>query len=65
MNKAIGLDLGTSRIVTARQSGETFTYAAELNAFLPLPYSKTDSGRSRKRERAAPRGWRTHGGLRQ
>ena len=40
MNKAIGLDLGTSRIVTARQSGEAFTYAAELNAFLPLPYSK-------------------------
>jgi len=40
MTKAIGLDIGTSRIVTARQSGEGFAYSTELNAFLPLPYSK-------------------------
>ena len=40
MEKAIGLDLGTSRIVVARQGAEGFTYGTELNAFLPLPYSK-------------------------
>ena len=40
MDNAIGLDLGTSRIVTAHQNGESFTYKTELNAFLPLPYSK-------------------------
>jgi len=40
MDKAIGLDLGTSRIVTARANCDGFTYGSELNAFLPLPYSK-------------------------
>ncbi len=40
MDNAIGLDLGTSRIVTARRNGDGFTYGTELNAFLPLPYSK-------------------------
>jgi len=40
MDKAIGLDIGTSRIVTARRDGGAFSYGTELNAFLPLPYSK-------------------------
>ena len=39
-DKAIGLDIGTSRIVTARRADGKYQYATELNAFLPLPYSK-------------------------
>ena len=36
----LGLDVGTSRIVVARNAERRFQYAAELNAFLTLPYSK-------------------------
>ncbi len=39
-DRAIGLDIGTSRIVTARKPGERYEFATQLNAFLPLPYSK-------------------------
>jgi hypothetical protein len=36
----IGLDIGTSRIVAARNADRVFRYAAQLNAFITLPYSK-------------------------
>lgn len=37
---AIGLDVGTSRIVTARQADQGFKYDFQLNAFVSIPYSK-------------------------
>jgi hypothetical protein len=36
----LGLDVGTSRIVVARDAGKRYEYDAQLNAFLTLPYSK-------------------------
>ena len=36
----IGLDVGTSRIVTARPGGDGFIYSTQLNAFVDLPWSK-------------------------
>jgi hypothetical protein len=39
-NEPIGLDVGTSRIVTARQTNHEITYATELNAFVSIPYSR-------------------------
>ena len=36
----IGLDIGTSRIVTARRANDQYQFATQLNAFLTLPYSK-------------------------
>lgn len=35
-----GLDLGTSRIVVAKMSGERPVYEEQLNAFVSLPFSK-------------------------
>jgi hypothetical protein len=37
---AIGLDVGTSRIVTARNAGQDIKYDIQLNAFVTIPYSK-------------------------
>ena len=37
---AIGLDVGTSRIVAARQSDQQIRYETQLNAFVAIPYSK-------------------------
>lgn len=37
---AVGLDVGTSRIVTARQANNEIKYGVELNAFVTIPYSK-------------------------
>src|SRR5580692_3222979 len=37
---AIGLDVGTSRIVAARQAGQEIKYGTQLNAFVAIPYSK-------------------------
>ncbi len=39
-NFAIGLDVGTSRIVTARQANQDIKYDIQLNAFVTIPYSK-------------------------
>lgn len=39
-SEAIGLDIGTSRIVTARQNKNEFRYDSQLNAFVAIPYSK-------------------------
>ncbi len=36
---AVGLDVGTSRVVVAR-SGDEYQYTTELNAFVSMPYSK-------------------------
>jgi hypothetical protein len=36
----IGLDIGTSRIVAARQVEGGYAYESQLNAFVALPYSK-------------------------
>jgi len=37
---AIGLDIGTSRIVAARQVDQNIQYDSQLNAFVTIPYSK-------------------------
>jgi hypothetical protein len=37
---AIGLDIGTSRIVAARPTDQSFQYDIQLNAFVSIPYSK-------------------------
>lgn len=36
----IGLDVGTSRIVAARHADRKYSYEAQLNAFITLPYSR-------------------------
>lgn len=36
----IGLDIGTSKIMAIRQNGSQLRASTEINAFLPLPYSK-------------------------
>src|SRR5258708_31902080 len=35
-----GIDVGTSKIVAARRRGKDIETAAQLNAFIPVPYSK-------------------------
>jgi len=44
----IGLDIGTSRIVTARQNNNEIRYDAQLNAFVTIPYSKMTENMLRK-----------------
>jgi hypothetical protein len=39
-NLPLGLDVGTSRIVVARNRDKRYLYEAQLNAFITLPYSK-------------------------
>ena len=39
-SEAIGLDVGTSRIVTARKANNEIKYDTQLNAFVTIPYSK-------------------------
>ena len=46
---AVGLDVGTSRIVIAQQNGDDFEYKSQLNAFVNVPYSKMTE-KSLKRE---------------
>jgi hypothetical protein len=36
----LGLDIGTSRIVVARNGDKKYQYDSQLNAFLTIPYSK-------------------------
>jgi hypothetical protein len=38
--QALGLDVGTSRIVAARSNDKRYEYEAQLNAFVTVPYSK-------------------------
>jgi hypothetical protein len=35
----VGLDVGTSKVVSARRGGKDVTCAVQLNAFIPVPYS--------------------------
>lgn len=41
---AIGLDVGTSRIVAASQNHENVEYDSQLNAFVTIPYAKITEG---------------------
>jgi hypothetical protein len=45
---AVGLDVGTSRIVTARQADQNIEYNSQLNAFVTIPYSKMTENVLRK-----------------
>jgi hypothetical protein len=38
--QALGLDIGTSRLVIARKTGEEIEYDSQLNAFVSIPHSK-------------------------
>src|SRR6266404_46789 len=38
--QSLGLDVGTSRIVVARNADKKYRYESQLNAFLTLPYSR-------------------------
>src|SRR5215470_15600707 len=35
-----GLDVGTSKVVSARRKGKEIDTGAQLNAFIPVPYSR-------------------------
>ncbi|MGH9719548.1 MAG: hypothetical protein ACRD8O_05010 [Bryobacteraceae bacterium] len=37
---AVGLDIGTSRIVSARRNGNDYTFESQLNAFLEVPHTR-------------------------
>jgi hypothetical protein len=41
---ALGLDVGTSRIVKAERAGDEYKYSSELNAFVTIPFSKITAG---------------------
>lgn len=41
---ALGLDVGTSRVVAARRADQEFRYESQLNAFITIPYSKITAG---------------------
>lgn len=44
IHEALGLDVGTSRVVLARRQGEQFEFKTQLNAFVRIPYSKITEG---------------------
>ncbi len=48
VSNAIGLDVGTSRVVLARRNQEEFDYHTQLNAFVRIPFSKITEGVLRK-----------------
>ena len=41
---AIGLDVGTSRVVAARPAGQDFRYEIQLNSFVKIPFSRLTQG---------------------
>jgi hypothetical protein len=45
---AIGLDIGTSRVVSATRQDSAYQFQSQLNAFLPLPFSKLTESILRK-----------------
>jgi hypothetical protein len=45
---AIGLDVGTSRIVAARKTEQGFHFGSQLNAFLSVPFSKVTESALKK-----------------
>ncbi len=46
--QAVGLDVGTSRIVTAQGTGDRADYKTQLNAFVTIPFSKLTENTLRK-----------------
>ena len=50
LGTAIGLDVGTSRIVMAHRTNDEFHYDSQLNAFVSIPYSKLTEGTLKKEE---------------
>lgn len=48
VKEALGLDVGTSRIVLARQNGGGFEYRSQLNAFVEVPFSKVTANMLKK-----------------
>jgi len=44
----LGLDVGTSRLVVARQADEAFQFESQLNAFVNIPFSKMTENVLRK-----------------
>ena len=46
--EALGLDVGTSRLVLARQQGEGFDFRSQLNAFVEVPFSKVTASMLKK-----------------
>src|SRR6266542_5039225 len=40
MSQKMGLDVGTSRLVVARQGADDFNFESQLNAFVHIPYSR-------------------------
>lgn len=46
--KAIGLDVGTSRLVLAKRAGDNYEYESQLNAFVTIPYSRMTEASLRK-----------------
>jgi hypothetical protein len=47
-NPALGLDVGTSRLVVAQRVDQEFHYQTQLNAFVTIPYSRLTEGALRK-----------------
>src|SRR5579864_9711795 len=47
-SKAVGLDLGTSRIVSAQALDTDILFGTQLNAFVTIPFSKLTEGVLRK-----------------
>lgn len=45
---AVGLDVGTSRVVAARQTENGYAFESQLNAFVHVPYSKITESALRK-----------------
>ena len=43
-SKAVGLDLGTSRIVSAQALDADILFGTQLNAFVTIPFSKLTDG---------------------
>lgn len=43
-SSALGLDVGTSRIVIARRAEDDYRFESQLNAFVAIPYSKITEG---------------------
>jgi hypothetical protein len=49
-SSAIGLDVGTSRIVVARKAEKDFQYQEQLNAFVSIPFSRITEGALQKED---------------
>lgn len=41
---AIGIDIGTSRVVLSQKVGDDFEFKSQLNAFVAIPYNKITEG---------------------